>query len=120
MLLVVAEQIGLVLVPILLFFAWKGWSSDLHAELPGWRNGLALSALVLLLVTWLGAAILEIPAAVSQQAPRPQALSEAMLTLSRVLSIIVIGLALALRRSPRIQAVIAGILMLISWPIGYR
>ena len=39
---------ALTAVPILLILAWKGWVRAVRLERPSWRNGLALSALVIL------------------------------------------------------------------------
>jgi hypothetical protein len=49
----------------------------------------------------------------------PVGLMEGMLSLSHVFAAIVVMLAFALRRAPRVQAVVAGLLMLVSWPLGY-
>lgn len=119
MLNIVVSLLSLVGVPILLFFAWRGWAKNLRAELPPWRNGLCISALLLLFLNWLGAAILEIPVFVIPRMTRPTGLMEAMLTLSHAFGMIVIVLAFALRRLPGVQAIFAGLLMLISWPLGY-
>ena len=119
MLRILLSVAGLVSVPVLLFLAWRGWSKDLRAALPPWRNGLCISALLLLSLNWAGAALLEGPVFVNPRVPRPQAFVEAMLTLSHPLSIAVVVLAFALQRVPRVQAVLAALLMLMSWPLGY-
>ena len=119
MLRIVVGLVGLVSVPILLILAWRGWAKQVRAELPPWRNGLCISALFLLSLNWLGAAVLEVPVFVSPRMTRPAVLMEGMLTLSRLFCIIVIVLAFALRRVPRVQAVLAGLVMLVSWPLGY-
>jgi hypothetical protein len=87
--------------------------------LAAWRNALRISALLLLFLNWLGAVILEVSVFVNPPMTRPVGLMEGMLTLSHVLCAIVIVLAFAFRRAPRIQAVRAGLLMLVSWPLGY-
>lgn len=115
----VVSLVGLVSVPILLFFAWRGWATGVRAELPPWRNGVCISALLLLSLNWVGAAVLEAPVFVRPQISRPAGLLLAMFTLSHSLDVVVIMLALALRRVPRVQAVLAGLLMLVSWPLGY-
>ena len=116
---VVVSLVGLVSVPILLSLAWRGWARRLRGELPPWRSGLSLSALLLLSVNWLGAAVLEAPVFVASQGPRSRALEEALLTLSHPLCLVIVVLALALRGLPRLQTVLAGLLMLVSWPAGY-
>src|SRR6266851_5074693 len=115
---IVVGLVGLVGVLILLFLAWRGWTISVRAELPPWRNGLCISALLLLSLNWFGAAVLEVPVFVNPRMTRPAGLTEAMLTLSHLFGIIVVVLALALRRVPRVQAVVAALLMLVSWPLG--
>jgi hypothetical protein len=116
---IVLSLVGLVGVPILLFLACRGWIKGLRAELPPWRNALCVSALLLLLLNWLGAAVLEAPVFVNPRMPRSAGLMEVMLTLSHPLGIDMVVLAFAFRRGPRVQAVLAGFLMLASWPLGY-
>lgn len=111
--------VGLVSVPILLFLAWRGWTKSVRAELPPWRNAMCISALLLLSLNWLGPAVLEVPVFVNPRMPRPAGLMDAMLTLSHPFGIVVLLLAFAFRRVPRVQAVLAGLLMLASWPLGY-
>jgi len=62
---------------------------------------------------------LELPVFVNPRMTRPAGVMEGMLTLSHLVGIIVVVLAFALRRTPRVQAVLAGLLMLVSWPMGY-
>ena len=88
-------------------------------QFPQQRNGLCISALVLLFLNWLGAAVLELPVFVNPRVTRPGDLMQMMLTLSHPLGIIVVVLAFSLRRVPRVQAIIAALLMLVSWPLGY-
>jgi hypothetical protein len=119
MLRIVISLICFVTVPVLLFLAWKGWAKGVRAELPPWRNGLCISALLLLLLNWLGAAVLEVPVFVNPRMPRPADLMQVMLTLSHPLGIVVLVLAFAFRRVSRVQTVVAALLMLVSWPLGY-
>ena len=119
MLRVVISLVGLVSVPVLLSLAWRGWTRSVRAELPPWRNGLCIAALGLLSLNWLAAAVLEVPVFVNPRVTRPPLLMEGMLTLSHLVGVLVVVLALALRRVPRVQAVAAGLLMLVSWPMGY-
>jgi hypothetical protein len=116
---IVLSIVGLVSVPILLFLAWRGWTKGVRAELPPWRNGLCISALLLLSLNWLGTAVLEAPVFVNPRMLRSAGLMEGMLTLWHPLSLFVVLLAFALRRVPRIQAVLGGVLLLASWPLGY-
>src|SRR6266403_2345892 len=44
---------GLIAVPILLFLAFRNWVRTSRAKSPQWRNGLALSSMVLVSLVWL-------------------------------------------------------------------
>ena len=110
---------GLIVVPILLIVAWRGWVTSVRQELPLWRNGVSMSAFLLLFLNWLGAAALEGPVFLNSQVARPPRLMEGMLTFSHAFSVLVLVLALALRRAPRFQAIVAALLMLACWPLGY-
>ena len=110
---------GLAGVPILLVFAYRQWMRRVRDELPAWRNGLCASALLLLLFDWVCVAILEVPALVNARVPRPAGLTEGLLALSHLVCIVATVLAFALRRQPRLQVMLAGVLMFMSWPFGY-
>jgi hypothetical protein len=119
MLRIVISLICFVAVPVLLFLAWSGWAKGVRAELPHWRNALCILALLLLLLNWLGAALLEVPVFVNPRMPRPAEMMEVMLTLSHPLGVLALVLAFAFRRVSRVQTVVAALLMLMSWPLGY-
>jgi len=116
---IVVSWVGLATVPILASLAWNGWARRLRGELPAWRNGLCLSALLLLSLNWAGAAVLEVPVFLIPQISRSAGLFDVMLSLSHPLDVVVIVLAFALRHVPRVLAVVAGLLMLVSWPLMY-
>src|SRR6185312_7374142 len=105
-------------VPVLLALAYREWAARIRRELPPWRNGLCLGALLLLVINWAGDAVSGIAFLTRSQLPNLQLLNESTLTVSHWLSALVILLSLAFRRSSRIQAVVAGLLMLIFWPLG--
>lgn len=48
----VAALTSLIGVPILLVFAYKAWMKQTRASLPQWRNGLGLTSLVLVALSW--------------------------------------------------------------------
>jgi hypothetical protein len=116
---IVMSLLGLVSVPILACLAWCGWARTLRKELPPWRNALSFSALLLLSIVWVAVALLEGPVFVRPQVHRPEVFMEAMLTLSVPLFVLVLALGLALRGVPRVLTMLAALLMLISWPVGY-
>ena len=43
---------GVIVVPVLLFLGFRNWLITSRAELPAWRNGLALSSMVLPSLVW--------------------------------------------------------------------
>ena len=119
LLLVVRESVDLIIVPVLIVLAWRGWIKSVRRELPSWRNGVGSSALSLLSLYWLGIAALEVPSVLSRwRVARPTDLESAMLRLHPLETAVVV-LAFALRRDSRAQAIIAGLLMSFAWPAGY-
>ncbi len=119
MLRIITSLVALGVAPVLLFLAWRGWAERIRKELPPWRNGFCISALLLLSLNLLGTVILELPVLVGFRTMGPLGLMEGMLTLSHTLSCIVIVLALSFRGAPRVLVIVAGLLMLFSWPVGY-
>jgi hypothetical protein len=104
---------------VLLLFAWKAWITRVRSELPLWRNALASVALLLLSLNWCGAAILAILLFGRQDTSGVTNLTEIMLTLSRPIVFVATIFAVALKRGPRVEAVLAGLLMFAGWPFGY-
>jgi hypothetical protein len=119
MLRIAASLLGLISVPMLVFLAWRRWAQTVRAELPPWRNGLCVAAMLLTFLNWAGVVALEVPVFLNPEVSRPVGLTAAMLTLSRPLCVITMLLALALRRLPRPQLLLAASLTLVSWPLGY-
>lgn len=107
--------LGFVSVAILLFFAWWGWARRVRRELPPWRNGLAVSALLLLSLDWLVTAFSEVPVLLGMA--RSTALTGDMLMVHPFLFLSGILLAFALRGAPRVRTLLAALLMLVSWPL---
>jgi hypothetical protein len=48
-----ASICGLLAVPVLLFLAFRNWIRTSRANSPHWRNGLALSSMVLVSLVWM-------------------------------------------------------------------
>ena len=53
-----AGYLGLFLVPFLVAFAFCTWTRTIRPALPGWRNGLALSSLLILSAMWVAYTVL--------------------------------------------------------------
>jgi hypothetical protein len=88
-----------------------------RADLPPWRNGLALAALVILSLNWTASALSTF---LSYQPTGVLDLTEVMLSLSKPLDIVVAVLAIALKRTPRVLVLLAVLAMFIFWPVGYN
>ncbi len=104
----IVELVG---VPTLVFFAWRGWLRGVRANLPPWRNGLGLTALLLVSLSWSLAAITVISGFAHFQIIDPMW----SFKLSQPLGIVAALLAVALKGAPRFLAVLAGLLMLAFW-----
>jgi hypothetical protein len=104
---------------ILLLLAWKTWITRVHPELPPWRNAACCVALLLLSLEWCGGASLGVLLFGIRTDSAAETLIQIMLPLSRPLDIVAIVFAVALKRSARVEAVIAGLLMFAGWPFGY-
>jgi len=102
-------------VPVLLVLAYRGWVLRTRPNLPQWRNGLGLTALVLAALCWtwyvLGVCDLGLPSL-------PLFLDlTAFAVLGTVVSVL---LALAWRGIPRLQAIGASLLLIVGYQFfGY-
>ena len=108
----------LVAVAVLAAVAWTGWARQ-RPQLPPWRNGLSLTALLLLSLNWAAICVLEVPILVSENMHRSVAFTWGLLVLSHPADLLIVVLAFALKRVPRLAAILAGIALLFCWPIGY-
>lgn len=113
----VIYPIGLVITPILLVIAWRDWLRSDRAALPPWRNGIGLAALLIASLSWAMAGFVEISVLLRYKIPGLTGLTLIFLWQQLVISAVVLGFAL--KGAPRVLAVMAGLLMLISWPIIY-
>jgi len=108
------EVIG---VPMLLVASWSIWLRSVRAELPLWRNGLALAALSLVSVSWSLAVLSVVSGFAHRQTIDPMW----SLELSQPLGLVGAILAVALKGAPRFLALLAGLLMIGFWvPFVYR
>lgn len=55
---------AVVAVPLLLLFAFRGWTRRYRSELPHWRNATGLASLLIVALVWLWFAFVLVPAAV--------------------------------------------------------
>jgi len=110
-----AIVITLIGVPVLLVLAYRGWVLRTRPNLPHWRNGLGLTALVLVALCWswfvLGVCDLG-------RASMPLFLD--LSTLAVFCTVVSVVLALAWRGIPRLQALAASLLLTVGYQFfGY-
>jgi hypothetical protein len=115
----VKEAIALLLVPIILFLAWRAWARSTRLSVPRWRNALAVTALLIISVNWALAFLMDVPELLRQNISWLTDLKWIVYYLSRPLSVLAILLALSLKGTSRLEAILAALLMFASWPGGY-
>lgn len=114
------REIGaLVCVPVCLFIAWHTWIRSGRAQMPPWRNGVALTALLIMSVNWAVAMLLDAPELLHARVEWPAGAVWAIYMLAHPLAIAAFICAFALKRNARIGAVLASVMLLSCWPGGY-
>jgi hypothetical protein len=116
----VKEAIALLLVPIILFLAWRNWTRTTRPSVPPWRNGLAVIALLILSMNWAVALVIDAPELLHHHVSWLTDLKWIVYYLSRPLNLAAILLALSLKSVSRLEAILAALVMFASWPGGYR
>jgi hypothetical protein len=98
-----------VTIPILTALAYIDGTKVVRQELSHWRDGVGLTAIVIVSVNWLFQVLLWIPSSISFGLTRfynPDWFALQMYT-----SLAATLLAIALKRAPRLQTIAAGLLM---------
>jgi hypothetical protein len=101
-----------VAVPCLTILAYRGWTKRLRHELPRWRSALGLASLVVTLLSWFCLAILALSALMDLNAG-----SSTPDWVGPIALVLIVGtsLAFALKGASRIEAIVAGLLMVAAW-----
>lgn len=113
------EIIVLVVTPLLLCIAWRGWSKRVHPTLSVWRNGMGVTGLIIIAVNCILAALIDIPELLHHPVFGFRWATWSIYFLAQPLDIVAIALACALKREPRLEAILAAGLMFAFWPGGY-
>ena len=111
--------VSIVIVPALLFIAWRGWFKISSEELSSWRKGVGSAALLVSSVNWILTIVSFAPTFAHYDSSQIASLRWTNDFLSQPLSVVAVALAISLRWEPRIQALLAGLLMAAFWPPGY-
>ena len=101
-----------VAVPSLAILAYRAWAKSLRHELPSWRSALGLASVVITLLSWFGLAVLALSALMDLNAG-----SYLLDSLGPIALVVIAGttLGFALRGASRIEAIVAGLLMVAAW-----
>lgn len=107
--------VALTAVPILLILAWIGWIRTVRPEIPSWRNGLARSALLIPSLQWSSLAGITVLGlaniALGGRHPLDPSVTYAVFMTGDA-GLVALVLVVALKRTPRIQTMLACVLMM--------
>ena len=99
-------------VPILTALAIRGWTRRWRQELPRWRSTLGLASMVVTLLSWFGLAFLALSVIMDLNAGSYSSDLGGLIALAVIAGT---SLAFALRGASRIEALVAGLLMVAAW-----
>src|SRR5215472_9453652 len=117
----ILREIGALLcVPVLLFIAWREWVRSVRALLPAWRNGIALTGLLIISLTWVVAVLIDAPELLHTSASLSTDVKWVIYLLVHPVGTAALIFAFALKREARLGAVVASMLLLTCWPGGYN
>ncbi|SRR6266404_1502738 len=102
----------IVAIPFLTALAYRGWARRWRQQLPRWRSALGLSSMAVIFFGWFSLVILALSNLmhINTSFYSPDWVGPIAL-------VILVGtaLAFALRGTPRFEAILAGVLMIIAW-----
>jgi hypothetical protein len=91
--------------------AYRGWANRWRQVLPRWRSALGLTSIVVTFLTWLSLAVLALSERIGLN---PSFISVDWTTPAVILVAAATPLALALRGTSRIEAIAAGLLLVVG------
>src|SRR2546428_13071926 len=107
--------VAFVAVPGLAILAYRGWTQGLRQELPRWRSALGPASILVTFLSWFGLAILALSALMDLNANFFNFFSPDWIPPIALLTVVGTSLAFALRGASRIEAIVAGLLMVAAW-----
>jgi hypothetical protein len=99
-------------VPCLAILTYRGWTEGLRHELPRWRSALGITSIVITFLSWSSLAILPL---LDRIGINTGFFSVDWTTPIALLVLAGTSMAFALRGAPRIEAIVAGLLMVAAW-----
>lgn len=111
--------LGLIAVAVLVGLAYRGWIREIRPKLSHWRNGIALSALVLSALAWVWCAQWWV-LTFTGYAPSDPTYQIDLAVVAAICTMLSLVLAIGLKGMPRWQAIAGAVLLLIACkPFGY-
>ena len=101
-----------VAVPCLAILAYRGWTKSLRHDLPSWRSALGIVSIVVTFLSWSSLAILPL---LDRIGVNTGFFSPDWTAPIALLVLAGTTLAFALRGASRIEAIVAGLLMVTAW-----
>jgi len=106
-----------VAVPCLAILAYRGWTKGLRHELPRWRNALGMTSIVVTFLSWFGLSMFALLVLLDRIGLNTNFFSFSPDWMPAIALLVLAGtsLAFALKGASRIEAIVAGLLMVAAW-----
>ena len=106
-----------VAVPCLAILAYRGWARSLRQELPHWRSALGLASIVVTFLSWSSLSMSALLVLLERIGFNTNFFSFSPDWIPPIALLVLAGtsLAIALRGASRIEAIVAGLMMVVAW-----
>jgi hypothetical protein len=111
------EGITFLAVPCLTVLAYRGWAKGLRQGLPRWRNALGMTSIVVTFLSWFGLSMFALFVLLDRIGLNTNFFSFLPDWMPAIALLVLAGtsLAFALKGASRIEAIVAGLLMVTAW-----
>ena len=111
------EGVTFLAVPCLTVLAYRGWTKGLRQGLPRWRNALGMTSIVVTFLSWSGFSMFALLALLDRMGINSNLFSFSPDWVTAIALLVLAGtsLAFALKGATRIEAIVAGLLMVAAW-----
>jgi hypothetical protein len=111
------EGISFLAVPCLTVLAYRGWTKGLRQGLPRWRNALGMASIVVTFLSWFGLSMFALFVLLDRIGLKTNFFSFSPDWMPAIALLVLAGtsLAFALKGASRIEAIVAGLLMVAAW-----
>jgi hypothetical protein len=108
------EGVTFLAVPCLTVLAYRGWTKGLRKGLPRWRNALGMTSIVVTFLSWFSLSMFALLALLDLNT-NFFSFSPDWMPAIALLVLAGTSLACALKGASRIEAIVAGLLMVAAW-----